>query len=131
PLLGDGAPTEDLNARQQRVKTLVEKLTADIPPDPSKRDEKQSATWLLAQLLDFHRRESKAGYWEGFRLAALDEEDLLDDRAGLAGLSFIKRLDGGKQVPTDRYSFAKQETDARIEKELRFGSEREMFGKII
>src|ERR1700722_3457585 len=126
PPLGDGAPTEDLNARQQRVKALVERLTAGIPPDASKRDEKQSATWLLAQLLDFHRRESKAGYWEGFRLAALDEEDLLDDRAGLAGLNFVKRLaGGGKQVPTDRYSFAKQETDARIEKELWCGNDRE------
>ena len=33
PPLGDGAPTEELNARQQRVKALVKKLTADIPVD--------------------------------------------------------------------------------------------------
>ncbi len=76
PPLGDGAPTEELNARQQRVKALVEKLTAGIPVDPAERDEKQSATWLLAQLLDFHRRENKATYWEGFRLADLDDDEL-------------------------------------------------------
>src|SRR5580692_3983249 len=86
PPLGDGAPTEELDARQKRVQALVEGLTAGIPVDATERDEKQSATWLLAQLLDFHRRENKATYWEGFRLAELDDDDLLDDRAGIAGL---------------------------------------------
>jgi predicted RecB family nuclease len=131
PPLGDGAPTEELNARQQRVQELVKKLTADIPVDPAERDEKQSATWLLAQLLDFHRRESKAGYWEGFRLADLDEDDLLDDRSGLAGLEFLERFaPDRKKTPVDRYRFAKQETDARVEKELWFGHDREKFGTV-
>src|SRR5256884_9400810 len=43
---------------------------------------------------------------------------LLEDRAGLAGLKFLKRLRGGRKIPVDRYSFAKQETEARGEKEL-------------
>jgi predicted RecB family nuclease len=131
PPLGDGAPTEELNARQQRVQELVKKLTADIPIDPAERDEKQSATWLLAQLLDFHRRENKATYWEGYRLAELDDDDLLDERAGLAGLTFKERLKVERTIPTDRYSFEKQETEARVDKDLHYGAEVSKFGCIV
>lgn len=131
PPLGDGAPTEELNARQQRVQDLVKKLAADIPVDPAERDEKQSATWLLAQLLDFHRRESKATYWEGFRLADLDDDDLLDDRAGISGLKFKERLKVERTIPTDRYSFEKQETEARTDKKLYYGKERAQLGCVV
>src|SRR5579872_2612400 len=121
PPLGDGAPTEELDVRQKRVQALVEGLTAGIPVDATERDEKQSATWLLAQLLDFHRRENKATYWEGYRLAELDDDDLLDERAGIAGLKFKERLKTERNIPTDRYSFEKQETEARVDKDLYYG----------
>ena len=131
PPLGDGAPTEELDARQKRVQALVEGLTAGIPVDAAERDEKQSATWLLAQLLDFHRRENKATYWEGFRLAELDDDDLLDDRAGIAGLKFLKRLAVDRNIPTDRYSFEKQETEARVDKKLYYGPEVSNLGCVV
>src|ERR1700722_25786 len=131
PPVNDGAPTEELDARQKRVQALVEKLTADIPVDPTERNEKQSATWLLAQLLDFHRRENKATYWEGYRLAELDHDDLLDERAGIAGLKFKERLRVDRNIPTDRYSFEKQETDARFDKDLYYGPERLKLGCVV
>ncbi|HUE44495.1 MAG TPA: TM0106 family RecB-like putative nuclease [Candidatus Sulfotelmatobacter sp.] len=118
PPLVHGTPTEELDARQKRVQALVEKLTADIPVDTSQRDEKQSATWLLAQLLDFHRRENKATWWEGFRLADLDDDELLDERAGLAGLKYVDRIAVDKKIPTDRYSFVKQDTEVRCDKDV-------------
>ncbi len=131
-LSGDGAPTEELNARQQRVKALVEKLTADIPVDAAKRDEKQSATWLLAQLLDFHRRENKATEWEGYRLAEVGwMTTCLDERSGLGGLKFVERLKVERNIPTDRYSFEKQETEARLDKNLYYGAEISKFGCLV
>jgi uncharacterized protein len=130
PPVEDGAPTEELDARQKRVQALVANLTADIPVDALERDEKQSATWLLAQLLDFHRRENKATYWEGFRLADMDDDDLLDERAGIAGLKFVKRV-VDKNIPTDRYSFEKQETEARADKDLYYGKERSRLGCVV
>jgi predicted RecB family nuclease len=118
PPVEDGAPTEELDARQKRVQALVEKLTAGIPVDPAERDEKRSGTWLLAQLLDFHRRENKATWWEGFRLADLDDDELLDERAGLAGLIFKERLKVERNIPTDRYTFVKQDTEVRCDKDV-------------
>jgi predicted RecB family nuclease len=112
PALGDGAATEELDARQKRVAALV-------------------TTWMLAQLLDFHRRENKASYWEGYRLADLDDDELLEDRAGIAGLTLVKRLAVDKKISTDRYSFAKQETEVRCDKKLYYGKEREQLGTVV
>ena len=123
------APSEELDERQRRVAALVERLTDGIPADLEARTNEQQARWLLAQLEDWHRREDKATYWEGYRLAGLDDADLLEDRAGLAGLKFLKRLRVERKIPVDRYSFEKQETEARVEKELY--SKGEKFGEVV
>src|SRR5260370_16276241 len=81
----DENASEELDERQKRIAALVDKLTEGIPADSSARGEEQQARWLLAQLLDWHRRENKATYWEGYRLAGLDDEDLLEERSGLPG----------------------------------------------
>ncbi len=123
----DEEPSEELDERQERVAALIEELTAGIPADLKERSREQQARWLLAQLLDWHRREDKATYWEGYRLADLNDEDLLEDRAGLTGLSLLERSLVDRKIPVDRYAFQKQETEARVGKDLyckgeKFGS---------
>jgi uncharacterized protein len=105
PAIGEGAPTEELDERQKRVAALVERLVDGVPADPAERSEEQAARWMLAQLLDWHRRENKASWWEGYRLAELDDEELLDERAGLAGLRFVERVAVERKIPVDRYVF--------------------------
>jgi len=120
---------EELDERQKRVAELAEELTAGLPADLMERTREQQAQWLLAQLLDWHRREDKATYWEGYRLAELNDEDLLEDRAGLAGLRFSERVLVERKIPVDRYAFEKQETEARVDKDLY--SKREKFGSVV
>jgi predicted RecB family nuclease len=129
PVLEDGAPPEELDARQKRVAALNAALIAGIPVDAAARSSKQSAVWMLAQLLDWHRREMKASYWEGYRLKDLDDVELLEDRAGLAGLTFVEQLGIDKKIPTDRYSFEKQETEVRCDKDVYLRGER--FGCVV
>jgi predicted RecB family nuclease len=124
PTGGEGAPSEELDAKQKRVAALTAELTARIPVDAAVRSPEQAAVWILAQLLDWHRRENKACWWEGFRLADLDDAELLEDRAGLAGLRFVKRLGIDRKIPTDRYSFEKQETEVRCDKDVYIRGER-------
>lgn len=114
----DAEPSEDLDERQQRVAALVAQLTAAIPEDREQRNDAQQAQWLLAQLLDWHRRENKAACWERYRLEDLSDEELLDERAGLAGLTWVKRLSVERNIPVDRYTFERQETEARPEENL-------------
>jgi predicted RecB family nuclease len=42
--------------------------------------------WLLAQLLDYHRRESRPQWWAYFHNLTLDEEELLDNSETIGGL---------------------------------------------
>jgi predicted RecB family nuclease len=118
PLTGDGAPSEELDERQKRLAALVERLSSNVPLDASARSGEQDARWMLAQLLDWHRRENKASWWEGYRLAELDDEELLDERAALAGLRFVERVAFERQLGGERYTFDKQETEVRCGKDL-------------
>jgi len=113
PVPSDGAAAEAVSERQQRSTLLGESLTRDIPAELELRTPEQAASWLLAQLLDWHRREVKADWWEYFRMRDLTDEDLLDERSAISGLTFVTRLEVVRKIPTDRYSFEKQETDVR------------------
>jgi predicted RecB family nuclease len=118
PAPSDGAPPAALDERQQRTAALAATLRADVPDDPGERSEEQSASWLLSHLLDWHRREVKSEWWEFYRLGALSDEELLDERSALSGLRFVERLGVQRNIPTDRYAFEKQETDIRAGEEL-------------
>ena len=118
PAHPDGAPPAALDERQQRTAALGVALRSGIPADPAERNPEQTAQWLLSHLLDWHRREVKSEYWEYYRLGSLSDEELLDERSGLAGLSFLERLGIQLKIPTDRYSFEKQETDLRAGEDL-------------
>jgi predicted RecB family nuclease len=113
PSMSDGAPPEAIGERQRQTAALAEALKRGVSSDPELRNDEDAARWLLANLLDWHRRESKADWWEYFRLKDLTEEDLLDERSALSGLRFVERLGIQGKIPTDRYSFEKQETDIR------------------
>jgi predicted RecB family nuclease len=113
PVPGDGAPNEKITDWLIRINALMQKLTTGVPDDPQERSQEQQASWILANVLDFHRREEKAVWWELFRLAALSAEDLLDERAGLSGLTFMQDVGGTENAPVHRYSFPPQETELR------------------
>jgi uncharacterized protein len=119
PVPGDGAPDEKITRWLIRINALTEKLTAGVPDDPQERTREQQARWILANVLDFHRRNEKAVWWELFRLADLSAEDLLDEPAGLSGLTFVEAVGGTEKAPVDRYGFPPQETALRGGEELR------------
>ena len=94
PEPGDGAPNEKITDWLVRINAVIAKMTADIPDDPANRTPEQQARWILANVIDWHRREEKAVWWEYFRLADLSAEDLLDEPCGLSGLSFVGEVGG-------------------------------------
>jgi len=118
PALSERVPSANLDERQQRSAALAANLREGVPENPEERTEEQSARWLLAHLLDWHRREVKSEWWEFYRLGELTDEELLDERSALSGLHFVERLGVQRNIPTDRYSFEKQETDIRAGEEL-------------
>lgn len=113
------APSEELSERQQRIQELIGRLTADVPVDPEERSDEQQALWILAYILDWHRRENKAVWWEKFRLQDLTADDLLDEKAGLGRLELLAQVDQSKTgIPTHRYRFPPQDSDIREDQNL-------------
>jgi uncharacterized protein len=108
-----GEPSDALDERTQRVRDLMERLAGDVPAEPSGRTPEQHARWLLANLLEWHRREDKAGWWEFFRLAALAPEDLRDEKHALVGLELVATVGGTARAPIHRYRFPVQDHDVR------------------
>jgi len=124
----DGTAKDKIKEREERVAALVKLLCDGIPIDPRERSNEQSARWLLAQLLGWHRREERREWQEGFRLAKLDEQALLDERVGLAALRFKANLRVERQIPTERYTFEPQKTNIRVGKDVYFGTNK--FGEV-
>src|SRR5262249_33256604 len=79
PAERSGAPSESIDERERRTRALAERLLAGIPDEPAERTPEQAGQALLAHLLDWHRREEKAPWWEYFRLRELSDADLLDE----------------------------------------------------
>jgi len=76
---GDGAPTENITEHQQRIRPLFDALVENIPFEKENRSVEQQAKWLLANMLDWYRREKKSFWWEVFRLQDLTDEELLEE----------------------------------------------------
>jgi predicted RecB family nuclease len=66
---------------------------------------------LLADLLEWHRREDKAPWWEFFRLRDLSAEELLEEKAAIAGMTWRARVGGKASHPIDRYAYPTQEVE--------------------
>jgi len=107
-----GAPSEQIGERERRARELAERLLQGVPEVPEERSDEQQARWLLAHMLDWHRREEKAPWWEYFRLRELSDEDLLDENAALSGLERIERIPSKREI-VDRYRFPAQESRIR------------------
>ena len=105
PAPQSGDASEALTEHQLAIQQLYQRLAGDISLDRSDRTEEQQGRWLLANMLDWYRRESKATWWEYFRLCDLQDDELLDEKAALAGLKFTGHNMPVKKSFVHRYQY--------------------------
>ncbi|HQQ77095.1 MAG TPA: AAA family ATPase, partial [Thermoanaerobaculia bacterium] len=133
PPLGGGTASEEAEKRGAEVQAAMDALLKGVPDEKADRTPEQHACWLLAHMLEFHRREDKVTWWEFYRLRDLtDEDDLLDERKVIAGLKFEKRTPPqGKRAkaPTDHYKCPSQDFEGGEGDEL-FTSDGKSLGTI-
>ncbi|HYR85741.1 MAG TPA: TM0106 family RecB-like putative nuclease [Terriglobia bacterium] len=113
PALEPGDPSENVDERRKRALALMERLLRNVPEERSERTPEQHATWLLAYMLEWHRREDKVSWWEYYRLCELTDDELVDEPSAIAGLEFVRRIGGTAKCPIDRYRFPAQDTQVR------------------
>jgi predicted RecB family nuclease len=137
PVLESAEPSEQVSARQQRTDALRTRLLNGAEGRPLS-DSPELARWLLAYLLDFHRREEKQAWARYFELCAATDEDLLDAPEAVAGLTHHGRIDVVRdrrtRKPTgsvvDRYAFPPQEMEIRRNDKLKT-REKSTFGDVV
>ncbi len=114
PVARDAELPLDLTEAQARVEALVERLAGPnvVPTDPAERTASQQATWLLGQLLGWHRREDKSMWWEFHRLLDLTPEQLVDEDDPIGLLEPLGPVgEEKKDKQTWRYAFPAQDYD--------------------
>ena len=123
-----GDPSENLKKQLERAEKLTGILLKQVEDKEGKEADAQR---LLAQLVSWHRREDKRVWQDGYRYAAMEGEELLDERVGLTQMRFVERVVQGKGrfLSTDRYEFEPHKTNVRVEKDVYCGDER--FGEVI
>lgn len=110
PIFTPDPPDEDLIGLERRSKLLFESLSKDLPDDRDTWGEEHKAKWLLANQLQYFRRENKTAWWEHFRLQQAEDDDLLQERKALVGLIFEKSVKSSSKLPVHQYAFPDQET---------------------
>ena len=72
--------TANREAADARIAAMAAQLLAGAPGEPAGFRE------LASQLLEFHRREAKPGWWRQFQCVDLTDEELIDDGECIGGL---------------------------------------------
>lgn len=120
PVPADAGASDELGEREARVEALRARLLDGFDADAADPAHPQHPRWLLAYLIDWHRREERVAWWEYLRVLDLDEVDeLLDAPCAIAGLEFVERVAVVRHKRTgkptgsaiDRYRYPPQEVD--------------------
>jgi uncharacterized protein len=109
PLPRPVAKPPDEDKTDPEVVALYARLTEGLPEDPSRSTPEQNGRRLVANLLEWHRREDNPKWWNWFRLCELSDEELVEERGALGGLSFVEEVRPLKQSFVVRYRFPPQE----------------------
>jgi predicted RecB family nuclease len=129
PALQDGEASERVSELDAELKRLRDGLLHNVPLEPDERSAEQDAKFVLAHMMEFHRREDKAGWWDYFRLFGLEESEYADERRAILGLEFHEVVEE-QSAPVQRYRFPAQELDARRGDDV-FDTERSRLGRIV
>ena len=128
PAAESGEASEAVGILDRELQRLRDGLLWGVPSEPGDRTTDEQARFALAHMMEFHRREDKASWWEYFRILAVEDEELKEERRALAGLSFLEQIDD-KRAPLQRYLFPNQEVDVR-EKDDVFDCDGTKIGKV-
>ena len=109
PPLVTGEASEEMAEQVGRVRAASRALLEGVPEDPEARSADDSARYVLAHLLEWHRREDKSAHWEYFRLCELTDDELQEDGAALGGLTYEGVVGQEKQSLVHRYRFPPQD----------------------
>lgn len=108
-----------VNAHLERITPIYNALMQGIPLDINERNKEQQARYILANMLDWYRREEKSFWWEFFRIKELEPDELLDEKTALTYLSYTGNREDFKRSIIDTYVFPNQECELKTGMDIR------------
>jgi uncharacterized protein len=119
PAVKPGDPEEESAVRDAELAEVIATLVAKVPEDALARTAAQQAKWLLAQVLEYHRREAKAFWWERYRRGALSDHEALEEREAIGGLVRVGQVDASRRgLPVVRYRHPAQPHELDVDHQL-------------
>ena len=103
------AVEEPESTEDPEVTRIRSALLAGLPTDVPERTGEQNAKALLADLLDWHRREAKPAWWRYFQVRTMSAPELVDEPDALGGLTGGDVVDQVKRSVVRRFAFPPQE----------------------
>ena len=89
PSIAEPEETEDSDA-QKEVNRLAANLCDGLPESVEQMDSSEHGRWLLAQLLNWHRREAKSSWWRYFYLKnELSDIERREQSEALGQLTYV------------------------------------------
>ncbi len=99
--------------REKNINRVRERLLAGLPSEQPHEPAAYAAQRLLADLLGWHWRENKSGYWEYFEAKAVPPTEWLESHLILAELTYEGVCGQVKRSELHRYTFPEQEHPIR------------------
>lgn len=100
-----GEPSESLLEASATTQELVAQLTEGLPVAPSTRSRDEAGRWLLAQLLDWHRREGKAAWWAYYERLTKTDDELFEDAESIGNIRHLGPVREEGRSVVHRYAF--------------------------
>lgn len=113
PIPNEVETPEKITAHLERITPIYEALMHEIPLDITERTKEQQARFILANMLDWYRREQKSFWWEYYRIMELEPDELLDEKTALTYLQFTGESVPIKRSFVDTYRFPSQESELK------------------
>ena len=102
-------PPPEEDKTDPEIAALFARLMDGLPEDPGESTPEQNGRRLVANLLEWHRREDNPKWWNWFRLCGLADEELVEDRSAIGDMSFVEEVGPIKRSFIVRYRFPQQE----------------------
>jgi predicted RecB family nuclease len=127
PALASPEAAQKISEKQKDVEVLRQALLAGIDTLPTPGTPAHGR-WLLAYMLDFHRREEKPGWWKYFDTRDSSDEILMDNPDAIVGLEHCERVELVRHATTgkptgaviDRYRYPQQEMEILKRDDLKY-----------
>jgi uncharacterized protein len=131
PMTAESKEPEELAERLKVVRDLMARLMDGLPEVGEDRTAGQHGRWLVAQMLEYHRRENKSFWWQYFEWLKMSDEELMEDRSAVARLEYVGVVGTVKKSLIHRYRFPPQDHEISVGRQARDPATENSAGEIV